>query len=421
MNVYDSERMLAALEADGYEETDSADNADLVLLNTCHIREKASEKVYSDLGRLKKAKAATPDLKIAVTGCVAQAEGAEIIKRQPMVDLVIGPQSYHHLPKMLQQIEDGQALVNTEFPVEDKFDYLPDERKRMPVSAFLSVQEGCDKFCTFCVVPYTRGAERSRPVAKVLDEAKRLVDAGVRELTLLGQNVNGYHGEDERGCEISLAALIDRLSEIDDLKRIRFTTSHPMDMDQGLIDAFRDQPKLMPFLHLPIQSGSDKILKAMNRHHTRADYLKIIEKLRIARPDIALSGDFIVGFPGETEADFQDTLSVVGEAGNAHGFSFKYSPRPGTPAEKMPQIDEETKAERLERLQDCILNAQTQFVEGHIGREVQVLVEKVGRFDGQLIGRSPFLFPVVLSGSESQIGETLQLKVVGVKRATMLT
>ncbi len=321
---------------------------------------------------------------------------------------------------MLHNLKSGEALVDTEFPVEDKFDHLADGRKTMPLSAFLSVQEGCDKFCTFCVVPYTRGAERSRPVIKILDEAKRMVDMGVREITLLGQNVNGYHGEDETGREINLATLIDRLAEIDNLWRIRFTTSHPMDMDDGLIYAFRDQPKLMPFLHLPIQAGSDRILKAMNRHHTRAEYLSIIEKLRKVRPDLCLSGDFIVGFPGETDEDFAQTLSIVEEAGNAHGFSFKYSPRPGTPAAEMEQLEEEVKSERLNLLQNHINAAQSRFLDGLLGREVEVLLEKTGKYEGQIVGRSPYLFPAVVKADESMIGAKISQKVNEINHATLL-
>ncbi len=420
MNVYDSERMMAALEADGYKATDDAKEADLILLNTCHIREKAAEKVYSDLGRLKSLKDKNPNLKVGVTGCVAQAEGAEIVNRQPIVDLVVGPQSYHRLPDMLKNVNEGTALVDTEFPVEDKFDHLKDNRKKMPLSAFLSVQEGCDKFCSFCVVPYTRGGERSRPAAKILAEARDMVAAGVREITLLGQNVNGYHGEDEHGNEIGLAALIERLAKIDDLWRIRFTTSHPNDMDDALIEAFRDIEKLQPFLHLPIQSGSDKILKAMNRHHTRAAYLKIIERLKVARPDIALSGDFIVAFPGETDSDFEDTMSIVREAGYAHGYSFKYSPRPGTPAASMELVNSDVASARLTRLQEEINRVQFEFLDGLIGKEIEALVEKPGKFKGQLSGRTPYLFPLAFDGDSDQIGTIVRKKILSRSHATLL-
>ena len=421
MNVYDSERMMAALEADGYLATDTAEDADLVLLNTCHIREKAAEKVYSDLGRLKKLKSKNEALQIGVTGCVAQAEGAEIIKRQPIVDLVVGPQSYHRIPNMLKNLRAGEALVDTEFPTEDKFDHLADNRKTLPLTSFLSVQEGCDKFCSFCVVPYTRGGERSRPVAKILEEAKRLTQNGVREITLLGQNVNGYHGEDETGREIGLAELIERLAKIDDLWRIRFTTSHPNDMDDALITAFRDIPKLMPFFHLPIQSGSDRILKAMNRHHNRAAYLRIIERLKTARPDLCLSGDFIVGFPGETDEDFEDTMRIVREAGYAHGYSFKFSPRPGTPAATMEEIDQDVASERLTRLQAEINAVQFEYLDALVGKDIDVLVEREGKYEGQRSGRSPYLFPVVVSTNAGEIGQMVRAKVTGRNHATLLT
>lgn len=420
MNVYDSERMMASLKADGYDQTETPEDADLILLNTCHIREKAAEKVYSDLGRIKKIKIANPDLQVGVTGCVAQAEGGEIVRRQPLVDLVIGPQAYHRLPEMLRNLKPGEAVVDTDFPVEDKFDHMKDGRKSMPLSAFLSVQEGCDKFCSFCVVPYTRGGERSRPVAKIIEEARHMVSLGTREITLLGQNVNGYHGVDETGNEIGLAALIERLAVIDDLWRIRFTTSHPNDMDDALINAFRDIPKLMPFFHLPVQSGSDKILKAMNRHHNRASYLKIIERLREARPDLALSGDFIVGFPGETDADFEDTIKIVREAGYAHGFSFKFSPRPGTPAYDLEEVEETVAKERLKRLQDEINAVQFEYLDGLIGQEVEVLLDKVGKFEGQIGGRTPYLFPIAITGDVGELGDVVHATVKGRNHATLL-
>ena len=420
MNVYDSERMMASLEADGYASTDSPEDADLILLNTCHIREKAAEKVYSDLGRLKKIKAQNPNLQVGVTGCVAQAEGSEIIKRQPMVDLVVGPQAYHRIPDMLKNLKTGVALVDTDFPVEDKFDHMEDRRKKMPLSMFLAVQEGCDKFCSFCVVPYTRGGERSRPVEKVLAEARNMVASGVREITLLGQNVNGYHGVDEKGNEISLTELIEKMALIDGLWRIRFTTSHPNDMDDRLIEAFRDIPKLMPFLHLPIQAGSDRILKSMNRHHNRSSYLGIIERLKTARPDLALSGDFIVGFPTETDADFEDTMTIVREAGYAHGYSFKYSSRPGTPAADMDQVSPEVAAERLLRLQAEINAVQFEYLDRLIGKEVDVMLDKVGKYEGQIGGRTPYMFPIAIKGDVGKMGDMIKVTVKGRDHATLL-
>jgi tRNA-2-methylthio-N6-dimethylallyladenosine synthase len=368
MNVYDSERMGSALAADGYVETDSPDGADLVILNTCHIREKAAEKVYSDLGRLRplrEAKAADGGkMTIAVAGCVAQAEGAEIVARQPMVDLVVGPQAYHRLPGMVtRSAGTGVAEVDTEFPEEDKFDHLPQAPKaRRAPAAFLTVQEGCDKFCAFCVVPYTRGSEVSRPVEKILAEARDLVGRGVVEITLLGQNVNAYHGAGEGG-DWSLARLARALGKIDGLERIRYTTSHPNDMSDDLIAAHGDEPKLMPYLHLPVQAGSDRVLKAMNRRHTAESYIRLIERIRAARPDIAISGDFITGFPGETEADFEDTMALVREVRYASAYSFKYSARPGTPAAEAEQVPEEAKAERLARLQ-ALLNAPPSWADG---------------------------------------------------------
>ena len=354
MNVYDSERMTAALAAEGYVATGTAEDADLILLNTCHIREKAAEKVYSELGRLRPLKARNPGLRIGVAGCVAQAEGAEIVARAPVVDLVVGPQAYHRLPRLLARREAGERPVETEFPEEDKFDHLaPDRRARRAPAAFLTVQEGCDKFCAFCVVPYTRGAEVSRPAARVEAEAREMVARGVVELTLLGQNVNAYRDPDGVG----LAALIGRLARIEGLERIRYTTSHPNDMDEALIAAHGEEPKLMPYLHLPVQAGSDRMLKAMNRRHRAGDYLRLVERIRAVRPDIALSGDFIVGFPGETEADFAETLALVEAVGYAQAYSFAYSARPGTPAAERPGVGEAEKAERLQRLQ-AVLNRQ---------------------------------------------------------------
>ncbi|NNF70849.1 MAG: tRNA (N6-isopentenyl adenosine(37)-C2)-methylthiotransferase MiaB, partial [Rhodobacteraceae bacterium] len=367
MNVYDSERMAEALGGQGYVETTTPDDADMILLNTCHIREKAAEKVYSELGRYKGLKAAKPDLKIGVAGCVAQAEGAEIMRRQPMVDLVVGPQSYHRLPELEAKAGQGGKALDTDFPAEDKFDHLARRPKaaRGP-TAFLTVQEGCDKFCAFCVVPYTRGAEVSRPVDRVLGEARDLVERGVREITLLGQNVNAYHGADGDG-EAGLADLIWKLAEIDGLARIRFTTSHPNDMGDALIEAHGSCDKLMPYLHLPVQAGSDKVLKAMNRKHTAEEYLRVIERLRAARPDILLSGDFIVGFPGETEADFQATLALVEAVGYGQAYSFKYSTRPGTPAAERAQVDEAEKDDRLQRLQALLTRQQRAAQDAMVG------------------------------------------------------
>ena len=401
MNVYDSERMAEALGPQGYVATDRPEDADLILLNTCHIREKAAEKVYSELGRLKPLKALNPDLRIGVTGCVAQAEGAEILRRQPAVDLVVGPQSYHRLPELEAQARSGARALDTEFPEEDKFAHLADRPKaaRGP-TAFLTVQEGCDKFCAFCVVPYTRGAEVSRPVAQVLREAEDLVARGVREITLLGQNVNAYHGKGEGGAW-GLGRLIRRLARTPGLARIRYTTSHPNDMDDDLIAAHGDCDRLMPYLHLPVQSGSDRILKAMNRKHTAASYLALLDRLRAARPDLALSGDFIVGFPGETEADFQATLDLVAAAGYGHAFTFKYSPRPGTPAADRDPVPDEVADDRLQRLQALIDRQQQAAQAAMVGREVGVLFEKPGRMPGQMTGKSDHLHAVHVTGDVS--------------------
>jgi tRNA-2-methylthio-N6-dimethylallyladenosine synthase len=413
MNVYDSHRMADTLAPRGYVETAAAEDADLVILNTCHIREKAAEKVYSEIGRVRRLKqaamAAGRHLTIAVAGCVAQAEGEEILRRAPAVDLVFGPQSYHRLPELLARAERDGKAVDTEFPLDDKFDHLAPPSvqavRGRGVSAFVTVQEGCDKFCTFCVVPYTRGAEVSRPVAKILAEIERLADAGVREVTLIGQNVNAYHGEGPDGRVCSLARLLERAATIAGLERLRYTTSHPRDMGDDLIAAHRDLRKLMPQLHLPVQSGSDRILAAMNRRHARADYLDTLERLRAARSDIALTSDFIVGFPGETEEDFAATLALVEEVGFSGAFSFKYSPRPGTPGATMPdQIDEDVKSNRLRRLQSAIDAAQQAFNRRCVGRTVDVLFEKPGRYDGQLVGRSPYLQPVQVTAPASLIG-----------------
>jgi tRNA-2-methylthio-N6-dimethylallyladenosine synthase len=422
MNVYDSERMGAALVAGGYVETDTADDADLVILNTCHIREKAAEKVYSDLGRLRplrEAKAAAGGkMTIAVAGCVAQAEGAEIVRRQPMVDLVVGPQAYHRLPAMAaRSAAGGVAEIDTDFPAEDKFDHLPQPPKaRRAPAAFLTVQEGCDKFCAFCVVPYTRGAEVSRPATKLLAEARDLVSRGVVEITLLGQNVNAYHGsgsEPGPDSDWSLARLIRALAEIDGLERIRYTTSHPNDMSDDLIDAHGEVAKLMPYLHLPVQAGSDRVLAAMNRRHTADSYIRLIERIRAARPDIAISGDFITGFPGETEADFQATLALVGEVRYAQSYSFKYSPRPGTPAATAEQVPEAAKADRLARLQTLLTAQQAAFQADCVGRTLPVLIEKPGRHPGQMVGRSPYLQAVHLDCDPNLTGQIVGAMIDG--------
>ena len=418
MNVYDSERIVEALAPSGWRAVETPEAADLVLLNTCHIREKAAEKVYSELGRLRQvadARAAEGGrMMVGVAGCVAQAEGAEIARRQPMVDLVVGPQAYHRLPEMVARAERGaRGQVETEFPAEDKFDHIARGRaRRRAPSAFLTVQEGCDKFCAFCVVPYTRGAEVSRPADKVLAEARDLVERGARELMLLGQNVNAYHGAGPDGRTWSLARLIRALAAIEGLARIRYTTSHPNDMTDDLIEAHAEEPKLMPYLHLPVQSGSDRILKAMNRRHTAEAYLAILAKMRAARPDIALSGDFIVGFPGETEADFETTLALADEARYAHAFSFKYSERPGTPAaDASDQVVEPVKAERLQRLQARLAEHQAAFNAACVGRETEVLFEKTGREPGQLVGRSPWLQAVHADADESLIGRLVPVRI----------
>lgn len=423
MNVYDSRRMADTLAPRGYVETPAADEADLVILNTCHIREKAAEKVYSELGRVRRLKeaAATEGRRvlIAVAGCVAQAEGDEIIRRAPAVDLVFGPQSYHRLPELLARAERGDKPVDTEFPLDDKFDGLAAPSaaatRNRGVSAFVTVQEGCDKFCTFCVVPYTRGAEISRPVEKIVSEVEQLAAAGVREITLIGQNVNSYHGDGSAGSPSSLASLLARVSAIDGVERLRYTTSHPRDMDDDLIAAHCDLSKLMPQLHLPVQSGSDRILAAMNRRHTRADYLAIVSRLRAARPDIALTSDFIVGFPGETEADFVETLDLVGKVGFSGAFSFKYSPRPGTPgADMADQVSEAAKSDRLHRLQAAIDRCQVEFNRSCLGRTFDVLFEKPGRHAGQLVGRSPYLQPVQVLAPAAAIGEIAAVTITEV-------
>ena len=408
MNVYDSERMVEALGGKGYTQTDTPDDADMILLNTCHIREKAAEKVYSELGRYKDLKAAKPDLKIGVAGCVAQAEGEEIMRRQPLVDLVVGPQSYHRLPAMEDAVRGGAKALDTDFPEDDKFDTLTKraKTKRGP-TAFLTVQEGCDKFCAFCVVPYTRGAEVSRPADRIIREAQDLVESGVREITLLGQNVNAYHGHDG-----GLAGLIRELDKIDGLDRIRFTTSHPNDMDDALIEAHGTCAKLMPYLHLPVQSGSDRILKAMNRKHTAEQYIRLIERIRAARPDLLLSGDFIVGFPGETEADFDDTMALIRAVHYGQAYSFKYSTRPGTPAAEKPQLPADVLDDRLQRLQALLRDQQRETQESMVGREVSVLFEKTGREAGQVIGKSEYLHAVFAPASAELVGQIRRVRVV---------
>ena len=412
MNVYDSERMAEALAQDGYSRAETVEEADLVLLNTCHIREKAAEKVYSELGRMKALKAERPDLRIGVTGCVAQAEGQEILRRSPLVDLVVGPQSYHRLPGLVAEAKSGGRPVETEFPAEDKFDHLP-ERAAAPraPAAFLTVQEGCDKFCAFCVVPYTRGAEVSRPVARVLDEARALVARGVREITLLGQNVNAYHGAGPEGGSWGLGRLVRALAEVEGLARIRYTTSHPVDMDDELIAAHGECAALMPYLHLPVQSGSDRILKAMNRGHTAESYLRIVERLRAARPDLMLSSDFIVGFPGEREADFEATLDLVRAVGFGMAFSFRYSARPGTPAAERAPVPDPVAAERLARLQALLSDQQRAAQAAMVGREVGVLFEKPGRLPGQMAGKSDYLHAVHVTDPRAEIGRIARVRI----------
>jgi tRNA-2-methylthio-N6-dimethylallyladenosine synthase len=417
MNVYDSARMADVLAPLGYAPTLAPDEADLVILNTCHIREKAAEKVYSELGRLRELKDRPGGMMIAVAGCVAQAEGDEIVRRAPFVDMVFGPQTYHRLPELVARAARGAgAVLDTDFPVDAKFDHLPAEATAPGLSAFLTVQEGCDKFCTFCVVPYTRGAEYSRTVASVEAEARRLVSAGAVELTLLGQNVNAYHGVDERGAVVGLAGLVARLAAIDGLARIRYTTSHPRDMDEALIAAHRDEPKLMPFLHLPVQSGSDRILAAMNRQHDGETYRRLVEKLRAARPDLALSSDFIVGFPGESDAEFRATLDLVRAIGFASAYSFKYSARPGTPAATMDaQVPEDVKEARLAELQALIKTQQDSFNDATVGRTVPVLIERNGRHGGQMGGRTPYMQAVHLAAPASLLGAVVDVRILATK------
>ena len=423
MNVYDSHRMADTLAPEGYNETASPEDADLVILNTCHIREKAAEKVYSEIGRIREMKeAAARDgrrMLIAVAGCVAQAEGREIIRRAGAVDLVVGSQNYHRLPEMVARAQRGEKVIDTDFPVEDKFDALaapkPDAIAKRGISAFVTVQESCDKFCTFCVVPYTRGAEVSRPVEKIVAEVERLADGGVREVTLIGQNVNAYHGPGPDGAASSLGRLLRRLAEVPGILRLRYTTSHPRDMDDDLVAAHRELPELMPYVHLPVQSGSDHILAAMNRKHTRKDYLDVIARLRAGRTDLAFTSDFIVGFPGETESDFRDTLALVDEVGYAGAFSFMYSPRPGTPAAEMEdQIPADVKSERLQRLQAAITRHQRRFNASFTGRTIDVLLEKPGKLPGQLVGRSPYLQAVQVMAPAECVGSVHRVIIDGV-------
>ncbi|MCF6343897.1 MAG: tRNA (N6-isopentenyl adenosine(37)-C2)-methylthiotransferase MiaB [Devosiaceae bacterium] len=420
MNVYDSTRMIDSLSENDYEETKIIEQADLLILNTCHIREKATEKVFSEIGRMKelrnKRRENGQDMIIAVAGCVAQAQGEEIMARAPVVSLVFGPQSYHKLPELVKRAAN-ERVIDTDFPIEDKFNFLPKAKNSNIIArgltAFLTVQEGCDKFCSFCVVPYTRGSEVSRPLEQVILEAKSLVAGGVMEITLLGQNVNAYHGENSKGKAANLAELLYALAKIDGLERLRYTTSHPNDMDQTLINAHKDLSTLMPYLHLPVQSGSNKILKAMNRSHTAEKYLEIIERLREARPDIALSGDFIVGFPNESDKDFEDTLKIIRQSKYSSAYSFKYSPRPGTPGALMDnQIPEKIRSERLTILQKLLNEQQTKFNLATIGRTVPVLFDKKGRSAGQIGGRSPYLQPIHLSGSEDLIGTIENVKII---------
>jgi tRNA-2-methylthio-N6-dimethylallyladenosine synthase len=417
MNVYDGERMAELLGADGMVATSSAEDADLVVLNTCHIREKAAEKVYSEIGRLKRPGGAGP--MIAVAGCVAQAEGGEIAARAPQVDIVVGPQAYHRLGALVADAAAGRPAVDTDMPAASKFDALPRRRKVGP-TAFLTVQEGCDKFCTYCVVPYTRGAEVSRPWAAIVDEAKALVDAGAVEITLLGQNVNAWTGEDEAGRSQGLDGLIRALDRLPGLARIRYTTSHPTDMSDGLIAAHAEVAGLMPFLHLPVQSGNDRVLKAMNRSHGRDDYLRIIERVRATRPDIAISGDFIVGFPGETEAEFADTLSIVEAVGYAQCFSFKYSARPGTPAATMGDpVPEAVMDERLQRLQALLGRQQHAFNQASVGQRTTILLERPGRRPGQLIGKTPWLQSAHIDAPGTAIGDLLEVDIVSAGPASV--
>ena len=429
MNVYDAQRMVDTLAPEGFVETASVDDADLVILNTCHIREKASEKVYSELGRLRVAKdeaaQAGRKMSVVVAGCVAQAESNEIIRRAPVVDVVVGPQSYHHLPQLLQQAKTHGRALETEFPVEDKFGFLPAPKpaaiRARGISSFVTVQEGCDKFCTFCVVPYTRGAEVSRPVLKIVDDVKRLADNGVREITLIGQNVNAYHGDGPDGRPWPLGTLLRKLAAIPGIERLRYSTSHPNDVEDTLIEAHRDLPELMPFVHLPVQSGSDRILAAMNRKHTADDYRRTIDRFRAAQQDVAFTSDFIVGFPGESTEDFAATLALVTQIGYAGAYSFKYSPRPGTPAADMRETVSATEMdERLVRLQELIDSQQSAFNRAAVGRTVDVLFERAARNPGQIVGRTAYLQPAHVMASDDIIGRVLPVHVESLKRYSLL-
>src|ERR1700732_4610536 len=429
MNVYDAQRMVDTLAPEGFVETASVDDADLVILNTCHIREKASEKVYSELGRLRvvkdEAERQARQMSIAVAGCVAQAEGSEIIRRAPTVDVVVGPQSYHHLPQLLARAKSHGRALETEFPVEDKFGFLPppkpDAIRARGISSFVTVQAGCDKFCTFCVVPYTRGSEVSRPVAKIVDDVLRLSDNGVREITLIGQNVNAYHGEGPDGRTWPLGTLLRQLADIPGIVRLRYSTSHPRDIDETLIEAHRDTPAVMPFVHLPVQSGSDRILAAMNRKHTARDYRSAIDRFRAVRQDIAFSSDFIVGFPGETEEDFRATLALVTQIGYAGAYSFKYSPRAGTPAGDMGErVSAGEKEERLGRPQGLIDSQQSAFNVAAIGNTVEVLFERAARNAGQVVGRTAYLQPAHVMASPDVIGQVLPVRIESLERYSLL-
>jgi len=429
MNVYDAQRMVDTLAPEGFVETASVDDADLVILNTCHIREKASEKVYSELGRLRTAKDEAArngrEMQIAVAGCVAQAEGSEIIRRERAVDIVVGPQSYHHLPQLLAKAKTDGRAIETEFPVEDKFASLPDPKpaviRARGISSFVTVQEGCDKFCTFCVVPYTRGMEVSRPVARIIDDVQRLADNGVREITLIGQNVNAFHGDGGDGQPWSLGRLLYRLAEIPGIVRLRYSTSHPRDVDEALIEAHRDIPAVMPFVHLPVQSGSDRVLEAMNRKHTAADYARTVERFRKVREDIAFSSDFIVGFPGETEEDFSATLALVRQISYAGAYSFKYSPRPGTPAADMQEtVTTTVMDERLARLQELIDSQQAAFNAAVIGKTIDVLFERAARNPGQIVGRTAYLQPAHVMASPDIIGQVLPVAIDSLERYSLI-
>ncbi len=429
MNVYDAQRMVDTLAPEGFVETANAEDADLVILNTCHIREKASEKVYSELGRLRVAKdeAAREGraMQIAVAGCVAQAEGEEIVRRAPTVDVVVGPQSYHHLPELLKRAGEQGRAIETEFPAADKFGFLaqpkPAAIRARGISAFVTVQEGCDKFCTFCVVPYTRGAEVSRPVARIVDDVKRLADNGVRELTLIGQNVNAYHGDGPDGKSWPLGKLLEHLARIPGIARLRYSTSHPRDVDDSLIAAHRDLGELMPFVHLPVQSGSDRILAAMNRKHTADDYRRVVDRFRAVRQDLAFSSDFIVGFPGESEQDFLATLALVTQIGYAAAYSFKYSARPGTPAADMQEtVSPAEMDQRLVRLQELIDSQQSAFNKAAIGTTVDVLFERPARKDGQIVGRTAFLQPAHVMAPPDIIGQILPVRIDSLERYSFL-